>query len=969
MGEKFGVYDLLRKVAQGGMAEVFLAERQGALGGFSQQVAIKRIYPHLAQDPELASMFFDEARIASKLHHPNIVQIYDLGQIEGFFYLAMEYVHGRDLRSICEQGIERDLFLPIPLAVRIIADAAAGLHFAHVQRDEHGQPMNIVHRDVSPQNILIGLNGGVKLCDFGIAKAEERITHTRTGQLKGKFGYMSPEQAAHGMSTLDGRSDVFSLGIVLYEITAITRLFRGKSDFDTIRMVTEQPIAPPSRVRSGYPLDLEAIVLKALQRDPAQRFQSAEQLQLALEDWLIEHRAKASSAHLAHYMRELLPEEASPAPEPPAATRHQAAAQPPAPSPTSSPTSSPASQLKPLAKLPSLSLGSPSQDRLGPRSSSQVSQVSSTKPSQAASASSAASAPKPALTALRLPQLERPLEEDTAPLMAALPEPPPAPGALADPAQEISAAQVVYQEALADEEYDDLEPTGEIKIGDMRAMLGSRDFSTQESSYPQRPDQTPLPRDRHMTPMGHHEVARATLGPQLQPSRSPQISGSHPAQARPPHLSGQHPTISRPPQPSGRFPAAVRTTGPHAVLPSTGFAGEPTLDLERRDDQDEPWHADAHASTELSFAKLQRRDRLKKALLASALLASCAGAVALFIQYGASRPVPPSDQPPKPVITEQDLEPEPLAPLARRPLQLTSSPEGASIILNGLDLGLKTPATVELASGRHNDLSVWAPGHSARRALLKPSFDEASLHIKLEPAAKPLPKARPTTLFIDTEPSGAQVTAAGQLLGTTPLTLDSVDPGGELHLTFSLQGHRPSVALFRPTAEGDNRLLMRLDPLELRSKKHEAELVLDVFPRGAQVSVDEAPVGLTLTRKTARRGALVVVELTHRDYEPMTRVFEIADFGTLSLRAMMTPLVRQRGRVTLRLPEDAKRVFIGSSSYAPSDLKRVELVEGSHDVTLELQDGRRAEGKLQVEPNAHATLRASIVNGKLSLAP
>lgn len=303
MPEEFGTYQLHRKIAQGGMAEVFEARALGEIGGFSRPVAIKRMFPHLVDRDDIITMFIDEARIASRLLHPNIVQIYDLGVVDGAFYLAMELVEGLDLRRVCELGVKQDFFLPRELAVRIIADVASGLHYAHTRCDDQGRPMRVVHRDISPQNVLLSVQGGVKICDFGIAKAESRLTHTRTGEFKGKFSYMSPEQFDGG--PLDHRSDIFTLGIVLYEITTVSRLFRSRTEYETMRKITEGVVTPPTEVRADYPEDLEAIVLRALARDPQDRYQSAGELAEALEDWLFERRVRVGARQLADYLREL----------------------------------------------------------------------------------------------------------------------------------------------------------------------------------------------------------------------------------------------------------------------------------------------------------------------------------------------------------------------------------------------------------------------------------------------------------------------------------------------------------------------------------------------------------------------------------------------------------------------------------------------------------------------------------------
>jgi serine/threonine protein kinase len=349
MTEAFGKYQLHEKIAQGGMAEVFLASQQSEIGGFSKRVAIKRMFPHLLERDEIITMFIDEARIASSLNHPNIVQIYDLGVVDGTMFIAMEYVEGYDLRRLCEKAIALKRYFSREMAVRIIAEVASALDYAHSRTDLQGQPMNIVHRDVSPQNILVSVDGAVKICDFGIAKAESRLTDTLTGEFKGKFSYMSPEQFAG--EELDRQSDVFTLGIVLYEITAWTRLFRGKNEYDTMRMVSEARVTPPSEFDPSFPRDLERIVLKSLERDRRLRYQSAGELQDALEEWLYHHRQRIGPLQLSQYVRSL-GQEQGPAPQPPSAAATTA------PMPTSSPstaapttpipTSSPGRTAKPI---------------------------------------------------------------------------------------------------------------------------------------------------------------------------------------------------------------------------------------------------------------------------------------------------------------------------------------------------------------------------------------------------------------------------------------------------------------------------------------------------------------------------------------------------------------------------------------------------------------------------------------------
>ena len=213
--ENYGEYQLIKKLATGGMAQIYLARQQG-LEGFEKLLVVKRILPHLAENEDFIKMFLDEARIAARLNHPNIVQIFNLGSQDDTFFIAMEYIHGEDVRRVWKRADQAGKDLPVPMVCRIIMDAAAGLDYAHKKTDQVGKPLGIVHRDISPQNILVTFEGGVKVVDFGIAKAADQATVTKSGVLKGKYSYMSPEQASG--QKIDHRTDIFALGTVLYEL-------------------------------------------------------------------------------------------------------------------------------------------------------------------------------------------------------------------------------------------------------------------------------------------------------------------------------------------------------------------------------------------------------------------------------------------------------------------------------------------------------------------------------------------------------------------------------------------------------------------------------------------------------------------------------------------------------------------------------------------------------------------------------
>ncbi len=297
--DRFGPYQLIDRVAIGGMAEVFKAKRKG-VEGFEKIVAVKRILPHLSENKEFLDMFVDEAKMVAGLAHPNIVQIFDLGRIEKSYYIAMEYLHGRDLRTIMRRARDKGLRMPLDLSLRVVGQVCAALEYAHRKKDERGQPMQIVHRDVSPQNILISFEGDVKLVDFGIAKAATKASNTDRGALRGKLLYMSPEQAWG--RPIDRRSDVFSLGIVLYEMVTETKPFVGAgTEVSILELVRQCVITAAREINPRVPEALDRVIMKALAREPDERYQDAGQMQRGLERFLRE-RPPVSARDLARFL-------------------------------------------------------------------------------------------------------------------------------------------------------------------------------------------------------------------------------------------------------------------------------------------------------------------------------------------------------------------------------------------------------------------------------------------------------------------------------------------------------------------------------------------------------------------------------------------------------------------------------------------------------------------------------------------
>ena len=303
---RVGRFELIHRFAIGGMGEIFLARERG-IAGFDRQVVVKLLIPELAEQADLVTLFIDEARIAANLTHPNIVQIFDFGRDDSGYFLAMEYVPGQNLARICARAVrdERKL-LGRELAVHIVAEMARGLDHAHHACDSDGKPLGIVHRDVSPHNLLLSIHGDVKLMDFGIAMASNTLHRTATGVIRGKFGYMSPEQLAG--QPVDVTTDVYSAGVVLWELTLMRRLWPGQDDLAVLDQARAGKVPRPREIDPTYPADLEEIVMHAVERDRSQRTASAGALAADLRGWLALQGAVIERSELGAVVTKLFPE-------------------------------------------------------------------------------------------------------------------------------------------------------------------------------------------------------------------------------------------------------------------------------------------------------------------------------------------------------------------------------------------------------------------------------------------------------------------------------------------------------------------------------------------------------------------------------------------------------------------------------------------------------------------------------------
>ena len=295
-------YEIVGRIASGGMAEIYLAKML-TTAGVEREVVLKRLLPELQQDHEFVQMFHDEAQIASQLNHPNVVQIFELGELDESLFISMELLRGVNLRDLLARLHHDNQKIPTEIACRIFCGALEGLGYAHNFSDQNNRPLNIIHRDVSPQNIIVTYEGTVKVVDFGVAKAEGKLHQTRAGLVKGKFAYMSPEQVqGHG---LDGRSDIFALSEIFYELLLHRHPFFAESDMDVLRLILEGRPPHPNALDQSFSPELADIILKAMKREPDDRYDNAQDFLLAIEQFLVNSRKPATTMSVGRFVREL----------------------------------------------------------------------------------------------------------------------------------------------------------------------------------------------------------------------------------------------------------------------------------------------------------------------------------------------------------------------------------------------------------------------------------------------------------------------------------------------------------------------------------------------------------------------------------------------------------------------------------------------------------------------------------------
>lgn len=991
MAELFGKYQLHEKIAQGGMAEVFLASKEGDIGGFKRRVAIKRMFPHLVDRDEIITMFIDEARIASQLHHPNIVQIYDLGVVDGTFFIAMEFVEGYDLRQVCKHGVEHNHFLSRPLAVHIISEVAVGLHYAHTQTDENDQPMNIVHRDISPQNVLISVDGVVKICDFGIAKAEDRLTQTQIGEFKGKFSYMSPEQFAS--NGLDHRSDIFALGIVLYETTVGARLFKAPSEFETIRRITEGDFSPPSSVRPNYPKRLEEIIMKALQPDPDDRYQTAAAMQDELEKWLFDQRVRVGGRQLSEYLTELMDE-----PSPQAGGTGMGEL-------TEEPTElgTPIDVESDDEPDPTVELGVSEEERRklleirgGENQSSEnadptindlESEVSSTEELQAASRryeesvgddfGAQSSSGSGAVEVRRVSSeeghrrrrqghneagaedrtlVDEELEEDTTSPVEA------APGQVRDARSDrtyegMPAADDGGGAGGAARSHDEM-PAAE------RGARRTRDEMSAASGGDAGRTYEGMPTASGDNAGRSHDEFSAANRPS---SGAHQVMADEPAararDGRREHAGGADDRKKG--NRSGKRSAGTNSKGPTERSADSLVAEVPDLtpggrqltglnEMRAGDDDDSP--ADALSSggrkSVSTTADGGDFDYSRLIPIGGGVLVAVVFGIALTLVFSGD------DDTDSEVAEQVDAEEESQVEMTAEPvgdreiqLELETEPRGASVVVNGELIHGKTPLEVPLVDERDNDVWITRRNHRPQQLLIPADGTSMQRTIELERASA----TDGAGVDFHSTPPGADVYVNGELFGKAPFRMENVSADFEAHVQFEHDGFRPFVTFVHFDPDEDHRIDVEMTPEDDVAVRGSYEF----RPSESRVLLAGEQLGTTPFEHVHHRDEWLELEVTGRDRQTRQHRLRLDRIGGFRLGLELEREARETGHLSVEV-EPMAAVYVDARALGGSPLDEVELPAGEQRVVFETQEGTRVRVPLEIEANAHRKYRVVI---------
>ncbi len=939
MNEKFGDYNLLRLLGAGQKTKVYLAEHPA-----NGRLALK--FTDEVVSPEWSNLFLTGVRKASALTHPNITQIHDWGTTDGRVFEASDFILGRDLQNVAARGFTEGRFLPIPMAVSVIASAAGGLHYAHTRRDSEGGATAVIHENLCPQNIILGADGTVRLTDFAIGEATRALSPSPD-----RLGYLSPEQIDDDYGEIDVRTDVFSLGVVAYELISCKRLFKGDTTQDVYKKVLTMPIMAPHHVRADVDADLSAIIMKALEREPTLRFESIRDFQMSLVDWLSSQDNHTTDAHLSTYLNSLFPElVGEKVPEETNALVISASLF------EQMDASSGANfekwiEEQAMGQQPQMDEPTPIES-VNDSFEEEKTSISLEATREAVRVDAVA---KPQISnelgAVSIPAMQPKSPEDFVPVNISEPEP---------PAEE--AAPKKKRIALADLPMPSLSlAQSSIVVSPPAAQTASGDdFETDDEDSDPEDDKTvsmsveemrmPQPNDLPQSAPGVVSDHTASFDPQ--PSAPGFIAQPSTPQSSPVGSEKILDTNPAPAGPVGFRPPAF--TPPHGI-PASGPA--PSAHIAESDQAPLTTHNTAAVSTENEIEDWKPTSSKKGILIGIlSLLALCLLGGGMYLAMNAEstleedvggKKIDPSQ------LKELVIDPPPPTQI----LAVSSTNENVHYIVNG-KLKNVTDGGIPIFKGITNEVVAMAPGHAPKMEMVAGEAGIAPLSFELVP----LESEPDTELQIMTDPRGASIIVDGVEAGTSPTTI-KLSSKIEHHVEISASGRRPHGAFIGLVPGQENLIDVQLES----EKRSYVGVNFGALPRGATIKLDGKPFAMSPTFKKLKRNRIMRVDMSHIDAFPSTRRVSLVDFGSFEMRPFLKKISRKKGTISLKVTPKGGEIYIGANGYGVGPVKRLKLTEGSKLVIIDSAAGR-VEKKIDVIPGKHVsyTLKLNGKNGTLT---
>ncbi|GEM_PF-5229731 len=984
MNKKFGEYTLSRLLGEGTSTEVFLAEHPS-----QGKVALKTTVKAFSE--EWSASFLGGVRKAASLSHPNIAQIHDWGIVDGRVFSVSDYIIGRDLQKVAERGFDEGRFFPVPLAVSVIASIAGGLHYAHTRKDSNGAPMPIYHEDLCPQNVVVSADGNVKITDFSVGESLRKLS-----PVPGRLAYLSPEQIDIDYGPIDERTDVFSLGVLAYELVTCKRLFKGETDEDTYGKVLTLPIIPPHHVRTEIDVQLSNVIMKSLEREPTLRFQNIRDFQMGLVDWLSSQDSHTTDAHIAAYMGSLFPElEDEKVPEETNALVISASlfeqmdassgvnfekwAEEQSKGQLAEMTSETMIALKTkdlygvddgdtvitnMENLPPVGLTAPSSNLTDVGMPAAESEPQHTQDFLSSvvgkSVSGEFEAPKKKIPRISLADLPMPTLNPKS-LTPTLSAPLPGPNSpdsfdgdfevpatiVREPLPQIADSEALTTQFESDEDLlgafapdQSLAPTTSPYSnppGQGESFLGNISPLSPTPDVEKRPVDMPNLEAQTSDPQVSTSTPKASQdaflsAPPTQPMRADVVT--HVQQEAPASISAEIQTVG----PGGFRPPAFTPHGSPWTQP------QPQVEMKQG-------HYDFQSSAdEMSDIEDWKPTTNKRGVWVGL------GFLAIILIFGGGLYLASNAE----NTLEKDvggkkIDPSKIKELAVKPppssmsLGVSSTVENIHYIVNG-KLQKTSNGSIPIYKGITNEVIAMAPGHAPKKEMVAGESTAAPIAFELTPMELELD----SELQIVADPRGAAIKVDGMDVGVSPTTV-KLSSRIEHHVEISADGRRPHAAFIGLIPGKDNLIDAKLES----DKRSYIGVNFAALPRGSVIKLDDKAIGISPIFKKLKRNRIMRVDISQADSRPISRRIALVDVGSFDMRPFLPKISRKKGTISLKVIPKGADIYIGANGYGVGPIKKLKLREGKATVVIDSATGR-IEKRIEVVPDKHLSYTIKI---------